>query len=104
MDRCPGRSLRGYAPTALLGSGEPGDGGEVLGHPPLKSTRRTSVEGREVRRDSFATQRKSALGARARREDQTSVVRLGRFNPVTDIVKHSRPSKLTLPNNYNAPS
>jgi hypothetical protein len=40
MDRCPGRPLRGYAPEALLGGGGPGDGGEVLGDPPLKSTPR----------------------------------------------------------------
>ena len=34
------RPLRSDAAYALLGSGRPGDGGEVLGDPPLKSTPR----------------------------------------------------------------
>ena len=39
------RPLRGYGPEALLGDGGLGNGGEVLGHSPLKSTPRALAAG-----------------------------------------------------------
>jgi integrase len=41
VDEHASRPLRADVAEALLGGGGPGDGGEVLGHPPLKSIPRT---------------------------------------------------------------
>jgi hypothetical protein len=43
------RPLRANATEALLGGGGPGDGGEVLGHTPLKSYPRTRTDERKPR-------------------------------------------------------
>jgi hypothetical protein len=50
MDEHAGRPVRANAAEALLGGSRPGDGGEVLGHPPLKSNPRARGEsvGRDV--------------------------------------------------------
>src|SRR5262249_54033156 len=45
VDEHASQPLRGYPPEALLGGGGPGNRGEVLGHPPLKSTPRAQQHG-----------------------------------------------------------